>query len=140
MDKCDEAVFPKIVPNLPEQTEKHLGTIFYKKIWKLFWENVNYLFKCLNNILEFTMKINPSAEHSIYRVTHKGWDFRDECTEFIYYLFLYIHDFLWVMESVYALQIQYIRLNSRNKGYDRRNTTWVKYNWNDKVNSVPWMV
>ena len=79
-----QSIFPKIVPNLPEQTEKHLCTIFYKKIWKLFGENVNYLFKCLNNILEFTMNINPSADHNIYRDTHKGWDFRDDCTEFIF--------------------------------------------------------
>ena len=25
----------------------------------------------------------------IYRVTHKGWDFRDDCTEFIKLVFLH---------------------------------------------------
>jgi len=25
-----------------------------------------------------------------YRVTHKGWDFRDDCTQFILYISLYL--------------------------------------------------
>ena len=52
--------------------------------------------------VRLTSRVTP-ASISIYRVTHKGWDFRDDSSEFI--LFPYIHCFIFIWDYIEGIRL-----------------------------------
>ena len=77
--------------------DSYLWKIFFRSLKNWIWSRRLQLIH--QNIDQFTNMI-----YFKYRVTRKGWDFRDDCTEFILSV-SYVHDSLQMWNCVFLYQI-----------------------------------